>query len=271
MSSDFKNIMEEIARGKGHFHHHDVNRALVSLALAMKSAASAQIFGRQKMELDMAVQEILQLLNRTEEVQQFLPEGIPFVKGGYKKLLGLLAALLKRIKEEASKESLEAIRERKLKIDNLLIRGQKLLEKKHLPDAEAAFQEAASLYVDEHKLFYVIGNKLMQAGAPQQALTYFRKGMEVDPDAESAFISAARAYEALKQYDKAEAVARNAIKKFGEEAEILEILSIISMRNGKHKEAYTLARKALLKDPNLAKAKKIMVKVKKMAAAAKQA
>ncbi len=271
MSSDFKNIMEELARARGHYHHHDVHRALVSLTLAMKAAAGAQIFGRQKMELDMAVQEILQLLNRTEDVQQFLPEGINFAKGGYKRLLGLLVALLKRIKEEAGKESLEQTRERKLKIDNLLIRGQRSLEKKHLAEAEAAFQEAASLYVDEHKMFYVIGSKLVSAGFPKQALLYFRKGMEVDSDAEACFISAATAYEALKQFDKAELVARNAIKKYGEAAETLEILALVNLRNGKNKEAYALARKALLMDPNLRKAKKIMTRVKKLAAAANQA
>lgn len=271
MSSDYRSITEELARAKGHFHHHDVNRALVSLALAMKGAASAQIFGRQKLELERAVQEMVQLLNRTDDVLQYLPEGIVFAKGGYKKLLGQLAALLQRIKEEAAKESLEATRERKLKMDNLLIRGQKYLENKNLADAAAAFQEAVSLYVDEHKLFFVIGNKLMHAGIPQQALPYFLKGMEVDSDAENTYISAAKAYEALKQYDKAEQVARKSIKKYGEAPETLEILSLVSLRKGKGKEAYALARKALLKDPSLIKAKKIMAKVKQRAAAAKQA
>jgi tetratricopeptide (TPR) repeat protein len=267
-----KPILEELARARNHYHRHDVMRCMVSLATALKLTFEGQFVGRDKSLVENAVLEVVQLLNRTSEVRDHTPkgEGLGYVKGDFKSLFKMLLRIVKTIREEQKRESLEQTRARKLQMDTLLLRGGKALENKNLADAEEAFQEAATLYVDEHKLFYVIGNKLLAAGHPRLALKYLLQGLEKDPDPVLPTLAAAQACGQLKEYDKAEALLLPALKANPDPDLFLELAKVQAAAN-KLKQAYVNAGKALQMDPAQQAARRLMTQLRKKAAAMQKA
>ena len=140
-----------------------------------------------------------------------------------------------------------------------------MLEHGKTGEALACYEEAAGLYVDEHKLFYVIGARLLQADNPQQALKYFQRGLEVDEDAQQTFLLAAQAWERLGELDKAEALLKKSFKLHGEDADLFLALAQVYARQGKTREAFAAARKSLQLDPGQVKAKSMLKKLRKKA------
>jgi tetratricopeptide (TPR) repeat protein len=263
MSASGKDVMAELARAKGHFHRHDVPRTLISTATALKTLLGSQIVGRDKAQVSATLMEMVQNLNRSDEILRYHPEGVEYAKGGEKRLLVTLVDVLKRLREDAARESLEETRERKLKMDRLLIRGQKLLDGGKVGEAEECFQEAVELYVDEHKLFYFIARKLVDADQPRPALKYLKRALQLLPDDEQAHLALARAYFQMGAPDKAEAGARRVLKEFGPMSDAWMLLAQTFRQRGQHREAYAAAKKALALDPNMVQARKLMKAVKK--------
>ncbi len=267
-----KSILEELARARNHYHRHDVMRCMISLASALKLTFDGQLFGRDKSVVENAVLEVVQLLNRTSEVKDHTAagEGLGYTKGDFKNLFKKLLLLVKTIREEQKRETLEQTRTRKLQMDNLLLRGGKALENKNLADAEEAFQEAVTLYVNEHKLFYVIGNRLLTAGFPRQALKYLLQGLEKDPDPSLPTLAAAQAYGSLQEFGKAEALLVPALKAQPDPDLFLELAKVQAAGN-KLKQAYINAGRALHLDPGQQGARKLMAQLRKKAAAMQKA
>ncbi len=267
-----KIIMEELARARNHYHRHDVMRCMVSLATALKQALEVKVFGREKSLVENAVLEVVQLLNRTSEVRDYCSgeEGLVLARGDLKSLFKSLLFVIRTIREEQKKESLEQTRARKLQMDNLLLRGHKAVDHRHLDDAEEAYQEAVSLYVDEHKLFYVIGSKLLEAGYPRLALKYLSQGLEKDPEPTMPSLAAAKAYALVDEPAKAEGLLVKSLKEQMDPELFLE-LARVQASQGRLKPAYTNAGRALQMDPALQAARKLRTDLQKQAKKAQQA
>lgn len=267
-----KPIMEELARARNYFHRHEILRSMISLATAVKSTATSQLLGRDKSLVENALQEIVQLLNRTEEVQKYSknPDGLVLERGKFKALFLNLMHIIKTMRDEAAKETEEQTRKRKLELDSNLGRGQKFLDAGNLGEADNAFQEALKCYVDEHKLFYMIGSKLLQAGHPRPALKYLLKGLEVDPEPLPLVLTAAQAYMQLKQPDKAENVLSQHIKGC-RDPEAYALLAQAQAIQKKPDAAIRSAARGLKLDPGHKLSRKMYTQLKKARAQAKKA
>ncbi len=270
MNKGFKAFKEEIARAKNYYHRHEVLRSMISFATAMRTMFKARLMGRDKTEASGALREMTGLYSRTEEVKKFAPNGLRFVPGKEKQLLMQVVALVKKVQGEMVKESQEEARRRKLKIDRLLIRAEKHLEHKKISEAEEAFQEAVSLYVDEHKLYFVISSKLLKADYPRQALKYLHKGLEVDPEEEHNYRLLAEAHEKLGDLEKAEKALKDSLAKFGDDFRTWVQYGNMLLRAKRLKEALEAAKKAIDLDPTHPDAKTLVQKLKKLAAKSKK-
>lgn len=269
---DTKPIMEELARARNNFHRHDVLRAMVSLATAVKAAAQAQLVGREKSLVENALQEVVQLLNRTQEVSEHCPnhDGLILQKGKLKPLFQDLMATIKNLRDAAATETLEQTRNRKLELDSQLGRGQKFLDAGNPGEAENAFQEALKNYVDEHKIFYMIGVKLQQAGQARAALKYLLKGLEVDPEPLPLVLSAARSYTQLEEHAKAEALLMQHVKGL-RDPEAFAILAQAQAAQNKADAALRSAAYGLKIDPGHKGSRKMFSQLKKARAKGKKA
>lgn len=267
-----KTIMEELARARNYFHRHEVLRALISMATAVKSTATAQLVGRDKSTVENGLQEVLQLLNRTTEVQEHCPspDGLVLEKGKYKALFQNLMAVIKVVRDEATKETQEQTRNRKLELDSQLGRGYKFLDAGSPAEADKAFQEAIKNYVDEHKLFYMIGSKLLQKGHPRPALKYLLKGLEVDPEPMPLVVAAAQAYSQLNEHAKAESLLKQHIKN-ADDPEIFAVLAQALAAQDKGDAALQSAARGLKLDPGHKASRKIFAQLKKARAKSRKA
>lgn len=268
MSDPARTIKEHLARARGYFHNHDVLRAILSMAAGLKQLVESQVFGVARMEIGSLVVEMTQNLNRTDEVKRHLPEGLEYAKGKEKRLLVGLIKVIKGIKEDAAHETPEQIRERKLKLDRALIRGQKLLDSGKPGEAEAAFQEALTFYVNEHKVFGYIAVKLLKVDLARQAIKYLRQALEKDGDDPQPYLKTAEAHLKLQEPDKAEAILNTAMERFADDPEVYSLIAQTLEAKGQFKEALAAAEKALSIEPALPSAKKARARLAKKIAAA---
>ncbi|THB67701.1 MAG: hypothetical protein D6E12_08020 [Desulfovibrio sp.] len=271
MSASAREIKEQLARARGYFHSHDVMRSILALATGMKVLVEQPVFGVARQEITTHILEVTQLLNRAEEVQLHVPQGLEYTKGADKRFLGMLIRLVKTIKEEAGKETLEQARDRKLKMDRALIRGQKQLDAGKTAEAEEAFNEAVSLYVDEHKLFVFIASKLIKAKLARQALKYLQRALKVDGDDSQAYLAMAEAQSQIGEAGKAEAILRQAETKFNDDTDVHLAFAQALELKGRLKEALVAAKKAYDAEPGMNEARKLLTRLAKKARAAQAA
>ena len=267
MSVSAKDIMEELARSRGFFHRHEVLRAMLSLVQALKGMQGAPIFGHAKTQIVGMVTEMVQHLSRTEEVKRFRPTGLQYDRGQEKKLMAEVVAVLKKIKQEQDTETPEQIRERKLKLDRAIIRGQKLLGVGKLKDAMAMFNESLKFYVDEHMVFFHIGNKLAAAKQYQAALKFLLKGTEKAPKEALMFKAAAYSLFHLKKVDQAAKYMNQAMKLGASGVENHTLFALILEKKGMLKVAAQQLEKALDINPTYKDALKASKRIQKALAA----
>ncbi len=257
-----KEAFENLARAKGYYHRHDILRALAAFAQALKQAAKGPLYGGDKLHFSGQTSEIVQLLNRTDEVRAHHPNGLSYTSGNEKPLFITVVQLLKKLQDEAAQLSEKETEARKLNIDRLLIRGTKQLQTKNAKEALESFKDAAALYVDEHVLFTIIGTRLVDAGLHKPALAFLNKAVQVDDGNENAYLALARARMALGDPDQACTILQNAWRQVDRTSvEMALLLAESALAVGKEKTAKAAAVKALDIDPLSTKAKKLLKKI----------
>ncbi len=239
-----KPIMEELARARNYFRRHDILRSMISLATAVKDAVKAKLAGRDKSLVENATMEMVQMLNRTQEVKRFCAssDGLALRNGDFKALFHELMSIIKSVRDAANKESIDQTRARKLELDNQLGHGQRALAAGKFDEARDAFKEAEKLYVNEHKLFHIIGNMLFNAGQHRLALRYYLQGLEVDPEPNGLVIDMGRTYIALGEYAKAETL----LHKYAEGSRDPDIFAMLAQAQAKQNQARKALRNAAM-------------------------
>lgn len=236
--STAKEVMENLARAKGYFHRHDVARAVLALAHGLKELVeSPQIVGRDKQSIQMAVAELAQLLGRTEEAQEHMLEGLLYERGKEKAFLKDCATFFKRLDAAAKAEQEAQTQARKLRMDRLLLRGGKLLEAGRLPEALQHYDEAASLHQDEDIIFTMIGRRLLEAGAAEQAAAWLAKAVATKDANISAWLAYGQALKALNRQEEATQACRDGLERIGPRAELYLLLAQLEEQAGRGPEA----------------------------------
>lgn len=262
-----KTIKEDLARAKTAYLKNEDLRMLATLASALKSFVSVTLPGTERMEVESQLREAFSNMSKSPRVLKYVPKGIPYAKGQEAKLFQYVAAVYKKVKEDLDRESLEQMRERKLKIDQLIIKGQKLLEEGNLLEAQRNFREAVSLRVDEDGLFPMLALKLMDKGHHKASLEYLRGAIETSPGNARAYDLLVTAAAKLGETDSAFKVLSDSKKKTGETPLWLAATAQLTARSGKWDEAVAVARKALEAQPDIVLAQKVLSQAKKRQAA----
>lgn len=182
MKDDSKAAKEHIARAKAYFQRHDVLRTTASIIASLRLVLAGKVTGLDRITVDSAVKEVLHNLNRVSEVKKMFPRGIMYAKGHEKLVHDSLVKLFLELKKAQDSESYSEQLTRKISLDKALNRGRRFLSGGSLQDATEAFEEAKSLYVDEHSMFRMIGEWCIECKQPKMAIRYLKKAVAVDPD-----------------------------------------------------------------------------------------
>ena len=249
-----KSIKEDLARCKTCYQRNEDLRSLGHLGAALKAFLSVKLPITERSEVEGLFREAFANISKMDRVLKLMPKGVPYLKGQEDKLFRYVVALHKKVKEERDMESLEQMRERKLKIDQLLLKGQKLLDEGNLLEAQRNFREAVSNHVDEDGLFPLLAQRLMEKGHHKASLEYLKGAIEVGPDNARAYDLLFTAVETCGETEAGIKALAEAKKKCGNHPLLLSASAKLLGIAGKWAEALAEADKALSFSPDLAQA-----------------
>ncbi|NDV22807.1 M48 family metallopeptidase [Desulfovibrio sp. JC022] len=256
-----KSIKENIARAKSYGQRKDYMRCLHALSLSLDELASSQVFGREKFEIGILIDEVFRQLMAMEELKRVLPRGLKYVKGQEKKLAALLMKIHDTIKNALEKAAVEKVRKQKNQIDKFVLAGQKFLMEKNVKEAKKYFRKITEAFPDERGLLQDVGGRLVKTGFPSDGVEYLERAIEKNPSDSRPYISLLSAYEMMTEQDKALAVIKDIVRRFGANESIFIRQAKLFLGKRMYTEAYDAAAAALKANPLNREAKKISDKL----------
>lgn len=263
MKATGKSIKEDLARCKAAYLRNEDLRAIAALASALKGFVSVKLGPLEKSEVETQFRDSFANLGKIARVLKFVPKGIPYLKGQEEKLLGYVVALARKVQEDINTETLEQTRQRKGRIDQLLVKGQKLLDDNNLLEAQRCFREAVANHVDEDGLFPLLAVKLQDKGHWKASLEYLKSAVEVSPNNTRAYDLVLTACARLKDPAPGIKVLAEARAKAGDNPLYLSALARLRAKAGQWAEARTAAEAALAAAPGNAEAQKVLAQARK--------
>ena len=155
------------------------------------------------------------------------------------------------------------MRERKLRIDQSIIKGSKLLGEGNLLEAQRNFRAAVDEYVDEKGLFPLIASRLIDAGHFKASLEYVKRAIEEAPDNPRAYDFLAIVAEKADEWANAERILQDAKKQHANSPLLLQCQAKLDVRQGNYAQAHEAAEQALAINPSLDDAKHILTLAQK--------
>ncbi|WP_428562709.1 MAG: tetratricopeptide repeat protein [Solidesulfovibrio sp. DCME] len=268
MPPSAKTIREDLARAKAAYAKNEDLRAVQLVVAALRAFVAVKLPGTDRMTIESQLREALANLSKLPRVLHYAPNGIPYAKGNEQKLHASLAALAQKIEADINRESLDAMRERKLRIDHAIIKGAKLLAEGNLLEAQRNFRAAVADYVDEKGLFPLLASKLIDAGHFKASLEYVKRAVEVAPDNARAYDFLLTVAAKTEEWPLAERILLEAGQKGLTHPLLDQALAQVEARLGKWGEAQNAAKRAVEADARLAEAARILAAAGKHLAAA---
>lgn len=261
MPPSAKTIREDLARAKAAYAKNDDLRFLHLILSALRSFVTVRPTGPDRIQAEGLFRECCANLVKLDRVKKYLPQGLPFIKGQEKQLYAQLVPVARAVQEDLNRESLQAMRERKLRIDQAIIKGTKLLGEGNLAEAQRNFRAAVEDYVDEKGLFPLIASRLIEAGHFKAALEYVKRAIEESPDNPRAYDFLLAVAEKADEWPAAEHILRDGQTRHGLHGLLLQALAKVEARLGHWHEARDAARQALSADPHLVDARMVLTQV----------
>ncbi|MBI5519953.1 MAG: hypothetical protein HY916_07825 [Desulfovibrio sp.] len=249
MDASPKVVREFIARSKFNLQRKDVLRSLRALAQGLELLSGSQIFGRERIEISILMEEAVRTLGESEAIKRAVPAGLSYKKGQEKELAASLTRMADVLEKLLGKAEVEARRKRLAELDELVLAGQAELENKQPLEARKFFRRAMDSFGDEPGLLVDLGNRLMLAGLPGEACEYFQKSIEAAPGDQRGYEFLAQCLDATGEGFKAEEVLKAAVKRFNPTEQMLVRLAKGAMDRRGWDDALTFAEKALELNP----------------------
>lgn len=260
-----KRVREHVARAKAALTKGDLVKSVHFAYEAMNTLVGGNIFGRDKFECEVHIQEYLKEFNSHSDIKDhFSAQGIhvtPFIRyerGQEKKVL----LFFKGMNEELSKAEQQQEQEQEAKKEErkqeLLDKGQQFLDDKDFPKAKVYLKRCAEAYGDEPGVLTDVGARLLKAGLYFEAGEILEQAIDVNPKDSKALAHAVQAYKNAREFPKVEKLYKIALATFGMHPKTL--LHMAEMYHEWHKwdDAYNYAKQAYDMDSSLDKAKAIM-------------
>ncbi|MFP4167887.1 MAG: tetratricopeptide repeat protein [Desulfonatronovibrionaceae bacterium] len=246
-----REIKEHLGRAKSLFNRHEVLRGIVTALEGMKLYFSGRFYGSQKIEIEYMFAEIVQMFTTFNEVKGFLPPGFSYEKGKereiYQQLIKIIQDMAKSIEEQEAENDSDS---EELRRRRLLEKMQACLQSKDKVKAASHMKALVDAYGEDPEVFNDIAEGLYQSGNLDQALVFAEKALAKDKKNQTAYRIIVNVHRHRGDYKKAEQTYRQALKAFGEHANIFLNLHRLYKEWGKPDKAEAAANKALELDPD---------------------
>ena len=262
-----KSIREDLARAKAAYAKNDTLRAVQLVAVSLRSFLAVKLPGSERTPIESLLRESLSNISKLPSVKKYAPNGIPYTKGQEHKLAAFTITLAQKIEADLADEGLDAMRQRKLRIDHALIRGTRLLAEGNLLEAQRNFRAAVDEYVDEKGLFPLIASRLIDAGQHKAAFEYLKRAIDESPENPRIYDFLITAGTKGEEWATVERLLLEAKSRSGSLPLYDQTLALAASRLGHWDLARSAATQALAADPKLEDAKRILIAARKRAEA----
>lgn len=260
-----KMARENIARASRDLLKGDMARAVGFCCDALKIMIESTIFGKEKFEVEVHLQEFLKEFNQNPEVKAYFAAKevhtspyVRFARGEERKVLAALSVVLGDL-QAAEVENAEGAKQRQAdEIRDTLDQGQLLLDAKELPKAKAVLKRLVEKYPKEEGLKTDVGGRLLKAGLFFEAGEILEQAISENPKDSKALALAVQSYKSAREFTKMEALYKFALKTYGSHPRTLLHMAEMYFEWNKWDEAYNFAKQAYDADNSMDKAKEIM-------------
>jgi tetratricopeptide (TPR) repeat protein len=249
MDTSPKNVREHIARAKFFLQRKDLLKSLRALGLSLELLASGQIFGRERIEIDVLMEEAVRLVMEQEALKAAFPAGLAHKKGKERELSATLDRVANALEAVLGRARKEERRKQLVELDELVLGGQAALDQSQPLEARKLFRRAVDLCGEEPGLYADIGNRFLLAGLLAEAVEYLQKNIELAPGDMRAYPALAQCFDAQGDSEKAEEVLRAALRRFGPVEAMNLRLAKGSLERRNWAEALANAQEALKLNP----------------------
>jgi tetratricopeptide (TPR) repeat protein len=262
MNSETKVIKEHIARAKSYANRYELLKTLSSLCEALELLLQSQVFGRDKFEIGILIDEVLRILTSHDSFRELLPAGISFKKGQEKNLYLTLKKIHDHVKNLIEKQELEKTREKMHTIDQLLLEGQAKLDEGETVEARRLFQKVTERFEQDIPGLNVdAGQRLVKAGQFNDAIPFLERSIELDPKDPRPWGLLVTCYEAQGDLDKAVEVIKDVMRRHGANESIYLRFARVLLKQRKWSEAFDACQEAMKFNPYSPEAHKIADKI----------
>jgi len=260
-----KRVREDVARAKKALTRGETVKSMEHFICAVNEMMKSQIFGREKFEVEVHVQEYLKDFNRHPDIKRhFAAKNIhvtPYVKftrGEERTMLAAIQAVFDEMRQGEHEAEQAAEAKKELRKDELLEKGQYFLDRNEFPKAKSALRTVVEEFGTEEGVCTDVGHRFLKAGLYLEAGDVLEEALEQNPRDSHALAFAVQAYKSAREYPKMEKMYKIALKTFGAHPKTLLHMAEMYVDWRKYDEAYDFAKQALNGDGSLTEAQKII-------------
>jgi tetratricopeptide (TPR) repeat protein len=260
-----KQAKEHIARAKGALSKADPIKAMQSGYEAVKLLKSGKIYGRERFEVDVLMNEFVVEYNRHPDIRaHFTARNIhatPYCKyerGKEKALMDFFDQTIKAFRHEEEQSDQEQAEKHEQTKFKWLEHAQKLLDSGDTAKAKVYLRRVADNYGGEPGVLTDVGARMLGAGLYFEAGEALEEAFDMNQKDSKALAYAVKAYKNAREYTKMEQLYKKALKVFGAHPKTLLNMAKMYLDWHKWDEAYNHAKQAYDGDNSLEEAKQIM-------------
>lgn len=261
-------VTQNLARVKSLVARGEPVRAIDALLAAIHTFDSAQVLGRARSGVEIAIHECVDICNNQEQVHALLRElagsdkaAIVYTPGEEGKLANVLRLIRKALDEaevardRAAEEALQARREEAFAAAGAAFRAGEA------PKGRALLHRISEEFGTQRGVLEAAADLMIEAGFMPDALPYLEGAIEAFPRDSGPYSKLATGYMALREFEKAEKLYRTAIKEFGAHPKTLLNLGKVYIAWNKKDKAFEVLQQAVRQEPDNEEAKELFAKV----------
>lgn len=266
MTKPVQTVVQHLNRAKAAYQKGQALRPMVSVAEALKVLLTQELHSTEMQTVAPLLRENLQNISKLKAVAAKRKEPFTYTRGEEKKLLAQLVPLIKQLHADRKKESMEAVRARKLNIDRAIIHAQNALAAGKLDEAKEYFRQATHLHVDEDAMFLIIASKLQEGEFFKESFEYLRPALQKNNNDRKACEMLVAAARKVGNADRGLTLVKKIRTKQGDAPYLLLAQAQLSAQKKQFAEAVELCKQALELDSGMIEIKKYLRKVEAKAA-----
>ncbi len=244
-------LKQHLGRARSFLNKNEFLKGLASFCEALKCFIKGHFVGSDRLEIEYRFEELISMIRTVPALSPYLTQDFKYVRGQERQLYKDTVDILHKIAEElkSQESSSDSGDNRELERRRLLEKMQELLSSQDKKAAAGQLKKIVDAYGDDPQIYVDIADTYYQACEYQEAVNYAYKALKMDSRQMKAFRIAINACRYQKNYQKAEALYKQALQVFGEHANIYLNLARLYREWGKLEAACENLSRAVELDP----------------------